>query len=53
MPEGRTGGEKTGKEQVPHGYNDASSPGGQTDGRTDLLDRFKTRSLRLLNWFLL
>ena len=24
-------------EQVPHGYNDASTSGGRTDGRTDLL----------------
>ena len=29
-------------EQVPPGYNDASSSGGRTDGRTDHLGRFKT-----------
>ena len=32
------------KKQVPRGYNDASSSGGRTDGRTDLLGRFKTLS---------
>ena len=38
-------------EQVPRGYNDASSSGGWTDGRTDLLGRFKTLSLWLLKWY--
>ena len=31
--------------QVPHGYNDASSSSGRTDGRTYLLGRFESLSL--------
>ena len=40
----RTQGRKN-TEQVPREYNDASSSGGRTDGRTYLLGRFKTLSL--------